>query len=369
MRLRAMLAALVLAGGGVLLLLPAPERAEALNCTGAADHSTLGDATSPDLALPQLEVAKAIVGVAKGMAVTKRGTVIALQVARQESTLDAAAVAGRATGAFQQIAPGPAGAYAGYDRRNTSMAAKGFFTVLLARVPGYDSDPRSNADIGQVVQASGAGADKYAPWQSLAEALADVLYDGTAKMTCQTGASGPLAVSANGVDVELPPSAGIAGMIKAPTAEAARVLAAALSWLGTPYAWGGGTAAGPSRGIRDGGVADAHGDFAKVGFDCSGLVLHAYAQVGVSLPRTSRAQYADGGAIVPWAGALPGDLLFYGSVVHHVALFLGVVNGVPYMVEAPQSGDVVKVSQVRTGGDFRPEAVRPIPGGGPDRHA
>jgi hypothetical protein len=50
-------------------------------------------------------------------------------------------------------------------------------------------------------------------------------------------------------------------------------------------------------------------------------------------------------------------------------MFLGVVGGVPYMVEAPQSGDVVKVSPVRTGGDFRSEAVRPIPGEGPDEHA
>ncbi|AGM07993.1 C40 family peptidase [Amycolatopsis keratiniphila] len=372
MRVKALFASVVLVVGALLLVLPRPEKAEALSCTGAAPETTARPApdgsTPPDLSLPQLEVAKSIVATAKGMAITRRGVVIALQIARQESRFEADVVVGRATGAFQQIAPGPDNAYTGYDRKNASMAAKGFFTVLLARVPGYDTDPRSNADIGQVVQASGAGAGKYEPWQPLAESLANVLYDGTAAMTCQTGQSGPRAVRADGVDVQLPPEAGLAGTVKAPGPETARVLAAALSWLGTPYAWGGGTASGPSRGIRDGGVADANGDFAKVGFDCSGLMLYSYAQVGVSLPRTSRAQHAGGGAVVPWSAALPGDLVFYGAVVHHVAMFLGVVNGVPYMVEAPQSGDVVKVSPVRTGGDFRAEVVRPIPGGGADQH-
>jgi cell wall-associated NlpC family hydrolase len=370
MRLRTVVAVMVIGAGVILLGLPRPDQAEALSCAGATTdvQAAPGQADSLNLAMPQLEVAKRIVATAKGMAITKRGAVIALQVAKQESQFDASVVVGRATGTFQQIAPGPANAYVGYDRTDAGQAAKGFFTVLLARVPGYDADPRPNSDVGQVVQASGAGASKYAPWQPLAESLADVLYDGTAAMTCETGQGGPTAVRAEGVDVQLPPAAGITGSVTAPTPEAARVLAAALSWLGTTYAWGGGTAAGPSRGIRDGGVADAHGDFAKVGFDCSGLMVYSYAQVGVSLPRTSQAQQAGGGAVVPWPAALPGDLLFYGSVVHHVALFLGVVNGVPYMVEAPQSGDVVKVSPVRTGGDFRSEAVRPISGGGTDQH-
>ncbi|KFU75649.1 Cell wall-associated hydrolase, NlpC family [Amycolatopsis lurida] len=366
MRSRTLLIGAISGVAVLVLLLPQPERAQALNCVG----TPTGQAVDvPNLTLPQLDVAKRIVATAKGMAITKRGAIIGLQVARQESTFDATVVVGRATGAFQQIAPGPANAYVGYDRTDPGMSAKGFFTVLLSRVPDYDSDPRSNADIGQVVQASGAGAAKYAPWQPLAESLAGVLYDGTAAMTCAAGQSGPTSIRTDGVDVELPQTAGITGSVKAPTPEAAKVLAAALSWLGTPYAWGGGTTAGPSRGIRDGGVADAHGDFAKVGFDCSGLVLYAYGQVGVSLPHSSQVQRSGGGTVVPWSAALPGDLLFYGAVVHHVTIFLGVVGGVPYMVEAPQSGDVVKVSPVRTGGDFRSEAVRPIPGEGPDEHA
>ncbi|HKN51798.1 MAG TPA: NlpC/P60 family protein [Amycolatopsis sp.] len=344
---------------------PAPVAAAACTTTATPD-----DAAALQLSMPQLETAKKIVGTAKAMSISERGVVIALQTAKQESQLDAAVAVGRATGAFQQIAPGPNNAYAGYDRTDAAAAAKGFFTVLLARDPGYATDPRDNADIAQLVQASGAGAGHYVPWRQFAETLAGVLYGGTGAMNCAVnGTPGPTAIQLDGPTVVLPPAAGVAGSVTAATPEAAKVLASALSWLGTPYAWGGGTASGPSRGIRDGGVADAHGDFDKIGFDCSGLIVYAYAQAGVSLPHSSAAQRAGGGQVVPWPQAQPGDLLFYGSVVHHVALFLGVLGGVPYMIEAPQSGDVVKVSTVRTGGDFRAEAVRPIPGGGGTAHA
>jgi hypothetical protein len=52
-------------------------------------------------------------------------------------------------------------------------------------------------------------------------------------------------------------------------------------------------------------------------------------------------------------------LLFYGSPAHHVALYLGKLGGTDYMVEAPQSGDVVKVSFVRQIIDFQNTVVRP----------
>ncbi|MER6901692.1 NlpC/P60 family protein, partial [Amycolatopsis sp. NPDC000740] len=348
---------------------PAP----AADCATAAPPpapAPAADAGALQLSLSQLDVAKKIVGTAKAMSISERGVVIALQTAKQESQLDAFATVGRSTGAFQQIAPGPANAYAGYDRTDPAAAARGFFTVLLARDSGYANDPRDNADIAQLVQASGAGASHYAPWKHFAETLTSVLYAGTTAMTCAVGGkAGPTAIQVNGPTVTLPRGAGVTGSVTTASPETAKVLGAALSWLGTPYAWGGGTPSGPSRGIRDGGVADAHGDFNKIGFDCSGLVLYSYAQVGVSLPHSSADQFANGGQSVPWPQAQPGDLLFYGAAVHHVALFLGVLNGVPYMIEAPQSGDVVKVSAVRTGGDFRTQAVRPIPGGGAAAHA
>jgi len=108
----------------------------------------------------------------------------------------------------------------------------------------------------------------------------------------------------------------------------------ALRWLGTPYSWGGGNAYGPTWGT-DG----------PVGFDCSGLALWAWAQVGVYLPHYSGYQYNSGRRIS--AGSLrPGDLVFWAydtsdpATIHHVAIYLGGGR----VVQAPQTGDVVRIS-------------------------
>lgn len=131
----------------------------------------------------------------------------------------------------------------------------------------------------------------------------------------------------------------------------------AMSQLGVTYAWGGGDEDGPTLGIKDGGVADQHGDYKKVGFDCSGLMLYAFAGIGVSLPHYSGYQY-NAGTRVPVEQRRRGDMLFWGAGgSQHVALYLG--NGT--MIEAPQSGDVVKVSPVRTSG-IMPYAVRIVTG-------
>ncbi|MFW0785653.1 NlpC/P60 family protein [Gordonia sp. CPCC 206044] len=127
----------------------------------------------------------------------------------------------------------------------------------------------------------------------------------------------------------------------------------ALSQLNVPYAWGGGDANGPTRGIRDGGVADSYGDYNKIGFDCSGLMIYAFAGVGIDLPHYTGYQYTSGPQ-VPLAQMKRGDMIFYGpNASQHVALYLG--DG--KMVEAPESGSVVKVSPVRTAGAM-PNVVR-----------
>jgi cell wall-associated NlpC family hydrolase len=120
-------------------------------------------------------------------------------------------------------------------------------------------------------------------------------------------------------------------------------IAAAREYLGTIYAWGGGSLSGPSVGW---GV-----DAGIVGFDCSGLTRYAYDQAGISIPRNSSAQYT----------ALPkvsrsdlqrGDLVFWAtntanpSTIHHVAIYLG--NG--QILEAPQSGSVIRVTSMRWSG-------------------
>ena len=93
---------------------------------------------------------------------------------------------------------------------------------------------------------------------------------------------------------------------------------AALSHVGKPYQWG---ASGPNS------------------YDCSGLTLWAWAQAGVSLPHSSGMQY---GATqrVSSSDWQPGDLLFFGSPIHHVAMYIG--NG--QLVEAPYTGASVRVT-------------------------
>lgn len=124
------------------------------------------------------------------------------------------------------------------------------------------------------------------------------------------------------------------------------VIARAESQIGVPYAWGGGNANGPTQGIRDGGIGDANGDFNKVGFDCSGFTLYAFAGAGIALPHFTGYQYNHGTKVDP--GQMQrGDLIFYGpSGNQHVAIYLG--DGM--MIEAPSSGSTVSKSPVRWSG-------------------
>ncbi len=125
--------------------------------------------------------------------------------------------------------------------------------------------------------------------------------------------------------------------------------------LGIPYAWGGGGAHGPGPGVRDGGIADAHGDFEKIGFDCSGLMVYSFAGAEVRLPRYS-GHMLHAGPRVPVGAAQRGDMLFWGDGGRdHVALYLG--DGT--VLEAPYSGGHVRIAPLDRAG-LLPFAVRMI---------
>ncbi|MGC1808107.1 MAG: NlpC/P60 family peptidoglycan endopeptidase RipA [Mycobacterium sp.] len=125
------------------------------------------------------------------------------------------------------------------------------------------------------------------------------------------------------------------------------VIRRGLSQLGVPYSWGGGTAAGPGKGIGSGS--------GTTGFDCSGLVLYAFAGVGIKLPHYSGAQY-DLGRKIPSSQMRRGDVIFYGpGGSQHVTLYLGQGQ----MLEAPDVGLKVRVAPVRTSG-MTPYVVRYI---------
>jgi cell wall-associated NlpC family hydrolase len=93
----------------------------------------------------------------------------------------------------------------------------------------------------------------------------------------------------------------------------------AMRYLGVPYVWGG---ASPS------------------GFDCSGLVMYVFAQLGIVLPHYAAAQYGYG-TPVPRDQLQPGDLVFFDGLDH-----VGIYIGGGQIVHAPHTGDVVKISPI-----------------------
>jgi len=97
----------------------------------------------------------------------------------------------------------------------------------------------------------------------------------------------------------------------------------AARYLGVPYRWGGATPAG---------------------FDCSGLVVWVYAQLGIALPHFTGALYGIG-VPVPRDQLQAGDLVFFDALDH-----VGIYIGAGQFIHAPHTGDVVRVSTMSTGG-------------------
>ena len=118
---------------------------------------------------------------------------------------------------------------------------------------------------------------------------------------------------------------------------ASTAIAAAMTYLGVPYVWGG----------------ESYG-----GVDCSGLTMLAWESAGVDLPHLSRAQYGYG-THVSLGDMEAGDLIFWSSDgtqsgIYHVAMYLG--DG--EMIEAPTFGVPVRVTGVYSWGSLMPYAVR-----------
>jgi len=109
----------------------------------------------------------------------------------------------------------------------------------------------------------------------------------------------------------------------APTPAAAVAVAFAARKIGIPYVWGG---TGPA------------------GYDCSGLTQAAYAAAGIRIPRTATEQLR-GNPVVSLSRLRPGDLVFYGSpaFAHHVAIYLGTLDGTGIVLDAPRPGEVVRL--------------------------
>ncbi|MHB9149120.1 MAG: C40 family peptidase [Thermoleophilia bacterium] len=106
-----------------------------------------------------------------------------------------------------------------------------------------------------------------------------------------------------------------------------QIVETAATYLGIPYVWG--------------------GERPSTGLDCSGLLQYVYRQHGVDLPHYSGYQ-AQMGIPVPVSEIAPGDLIAFGSPVHHVGMYIG--DGL--FVHAPRTGDVVKITPLSTRGDI-----------------
>ncbi len=104
-----------------------------------------------------------------------------------------------------------------------------------------------------------------------------------------------------------------------PPTQYSGVVGIAMQYLGVPYVWGG---ASPS------------------GFDCSGFVMYVYAQVGVSLPHYTGAQWGMG-IPVAYSDLQPGDLVFFDGLGH-----VGIYIGGGEFIHSPHTGDVVRIDSL-----------------------
>jgi peptidoglycan DL-endopeptidase CwlO len=146
------------------------------------------------------------------------------------------------------------------------------------------------AELRRELQAKIAQQQQQAPAQALASTVAPVA------SSSGSGSTGP-----------------------APPPTHSSVVSIAMRYLGTPYVWGGASPAG---------------------FDCSGLVMYVFAQVGVSLPHSSYAQYGMGSP-VSRDQLQPGDLVFFDGLGH-----VGIYVGGGSFIHAPHTGDVVRISSL-----------------------
>lgn len=274
-----------------------------------------------------------LVAARQSPAAQARAELIALMTAETESTLhDYANPLVRASAVVPNDGPPPSGgdhdsvglfqqraSWGPLSERMDPAASTRLFTTRLLALPGWQTLPPGAA--AQTVQQS-AFPDRYAVTEDRARRWLQAIVSSSA----WSGCGGDGLPRGSGLPVKpgaLP--AGYAIPVDATDAER-RAVTFALAQLGKPYVFG---AAGPDS------------------YDCSGLTMAAWAAAGVELPHYTVAQYAAGVPVPAPSLLRPGDLVFIpgsdGSLVppnpQHVGLYLG--QGL--VIEAPQTGDVVKV--------------------------
>ncbi|MGW0137533.1 C40 family peptidase [Streptomyces calvus] len=307
--------------------------------TEILDGANASDVRIEGLDLPgeQIPHARTIVATGISLDVPRRGQIVALATAMQESRLRNLTYGDRdSLGLFQQR---PSQGWGTADQiRDPVYASERFYKALL-KVHGWQQMTVTQA--AQAVQKSGY-PDAYAQWEPLATALqraiaatfpdsgkdeADkVTEEPTVTSGCGTsdGSSfGPIPEGAIPKGYEIP---------KGTDPRARKAIVWATHQLGTMYQWGGS-------------CANPHGQDAMARCDCSSLMQQAYKHAGIQLTRTTYTQVHEGKA-ASMRALKPGDLLFSRGTVarpEHVGMYIG--EGL--VIEAPRTGKPVRITPIK----------------------
>ncbi|MFD7958398.1 C40 family peptidase [Streptomyces ardesiacus] len=294
-----------------------------------------------DLPAEQVPNAATIVAAGLSLDVPKKGQIIALATAMQESRLRNLGSGDRdSLGLFQQR---PSQGWGSAQQiRDPTYASEQFYKHLL-KVDGWQQMTVTQA--AQAVQKSGL-PDAYAQWESLATALQSAIVktfpgadEADGKDTNQgEQPSTSTAGCAPGQDGSgfgrIPEGSVPKGYLipKDADPKARKAIEWSMHQLGTLYQWGGS-------------CTNAHGPDPMGRCDCSSLMQQAYAHAGITLTRTTYTQVGEGKAVSP-AHLKPGDLIFSrGSAARpeHVGMYMG--EGL--VIEAPRTTKPVRITPIK----------------------
>jgi len=342
----------LLLAGTAMLMATSSEAAQttytSLTCVGDVDTDTVVEQVTKilngasaktahveGLSLPEEQIPNAvtIVGTGIGLHVPKKGQIIALATAMQESRLRNLSSGDRdSLGLFQQRPSQGWGTAT--EIHDPVYASEQFYQHLLA-VDGWQQLTVTQA--AQAVQRS-AYPDAYAQWEALASALQKAIaatFPDSGQNTSDTdtaSSTASCAATEDGSGYGTIPEGSIPKGYSIPKdadPTARQAIAWAMAQLGTMYQWGG-TCTAP------------HGPDPMGRCDCSSLTQQAYKHAGIQLTRTTYTQISEGKAVSVKA-LKPGDLIFSrGSAARpeHVGMYIG--SGLA--IEAPRTGKPVRIT-------------------------
>jgi cell wall-associated NlpC family hydrolase len=178
----------------------------------------------------------------------------------------------------------------------------------------------------EIVRMQAAERRQQAILAAQARARAEAAAKAAQQAAAQQAAAAQDTAAAAAIAAQAVPAADVSSSSSLPAPRYGSVVSIALQYLGIPYVWGGASPA--------------------TGFDCSGLVMYVFAQVGVSLPHNAAAQYSFG-VPVSYDQLQPGDLVFFEGLGH-----VGIYIGGGQFIHAPHTGDVVKISSLSDHGGY-----------------